>query len=442
MSTTRWDLHARGSRFITERLSALRGLAAFIPKTYPLSRSVLVRIEALVLALVALTLTLILAHLHALPGLHHAGRVAMRTHPGLLLAMVLPLSQEVLGPAFRAGLVKALTESFTIERLTVTPMRRRPASRHVFSCEFVIGDQLTGKQRSIELIGKCDALRATGKAAREFGAMRLLWDAGFSRDESFMIPRPVQYFPDFQLILQGRARGSKLRHYAGKGTDISLGYARMAGLWLAKLHNLKVMTPQVCTYTHEIAALRTFVGAITAAQPKLECELQHRGALLERNFTQFQSVPSTMVHGDFHPDHIFVSKDSVTVIDFERSSTGDPALDVGSFIAHMRTTARCLGRALATANREIDAFLESYLSAVSATQSVVILPRVASYVTLSNLEALYYVASVLRVGDPNRLEIYLNCMRQAELPALESSFPPLALCGASRPVQQLSEEII
>jgi aminoglycoside phosphotransferase (APT) family kinase protein len=442
MRTIRWDLPTLDSAFFKKRLSALRKLATFVRRAFPHSHRHLVRIEALVIALVALALTFILPHLHALPPLHSAGRVALRTSPGLLLAMVLPLSQEMLGPAFRAGLVKALAESFTIEHLTVTPMRRRPASRNVFSYEFIIGDQLTGKQRSIELIGKCDTLRAAGKAAREFEAMRLLWDAGFSRDESFMIPRPVQYFPDFQLILQGKARGSKLRHYAGKGTDVSLGYARMAGLWLAKLHNLKVTAPETCTYTHEIASLRTFIGAIITAQPKLAGELEYRGALLERTFTQFQSVPSTMVHGDFHPDHIFVSKDSVTVIDFERFSTGDPVLDVGSFIAHMRTTARCLGRALTAADREIDVFLESYLNAVSSTESAAILPRIASYVTLSNLEALYYVASVLRVGDPNRLEVYLDCMRQVEIAALESSVTPLALCGASLPVQQLSKESI
>jgi Phosphotransferase enzyme family len=328
--------------------------------------------------------------------------------------MISPVSQELLGPTFRAGLVKAFTESFTIETLTVSPMRRRPGSRHVFSFEFIIGDQLTGKRRSIELIGKRDTSRAAGKAAREFDAMRLLWNSGFDWDERFRIPRPVQYYPDFQLILQGKARGSKLRSYAGKANDLSLGYSRMAGLWLAKLHSLKVSPPQVCTHTNEIASLRMFAGALTADQPRLARELEQHSSALEESFAGFKDVPAAMVHGDFHPDHIFINKDCVTVIDFERFSVGDPARDLGSFITHMRTTACFSGRALASANREIDTFLEGYFSAELSGSATVIVPRIASYVALSSLEALYYVASVLKVADPTRLQMYLNCLRQSE----------------------------
>lgn len=372
-----------------------------------------VKIEALILALVVLILSVV-SHLPTLSNLHHAGHAAVRIHPGLLIAMIFPVSQEILGPAFRAGLVKAFTESFTIESLTVSPMRRRPGSRHVFSFEFIIGDQLTGKRRSIELIGKRDTSRAAGKAAREFEAMRLLWDSGFDRDERFRIPRPVQYFPDFQLILQGKARGSKLRTYAGKANDMSLGYSRMAGLWLAKLHSVKVSPLQMCTYTNEIDSLRMFTGALAADQPKLASELEQRAALLEQSFAGFQELPAAMVHGDFHPDHIFVNKDSVTVIDFERFSIGDPARDLGSFIAHMRTTACFSGRVLASANCEVDAFLEGYFSAVPSIHKAVMVPRIASYVALSSLEALYYVASVLKVTDPARVQMYLNCVRQSE----------------------------
>src|SRR6185312_12612329 len=97
-----------------------------------------VKIEALILALLVLAFSVVSHHLSTFPGLHHAAHAAVRAHSGLLIAMIVPVGQEILGPAFRAGLVKAFTESFTIESLTVTPMRRRPGSRHVFSFEFII----------------------------------------------------------------------------------------------------------------------------------------------------------------------------------------------------------------------------------------------------------------------------------------------------------------
>jgi thiamine kinase-like enzyme len=437
MRTTRWNLLLSCFVRIVRRFFKLVWSAALNRNTRVLAASHFVSVDALILAFVALTLSLI-SHVPSLSGLHHAGHAAVRSHSGLLIAVILPMSREMFSPTFRARLVKAFTECFTIGSLTVTPLRRRPGSRHVFSCEFIIGDQLTGKRRSIELIGKRDTSGAAGKGAREFEAMRLIWDSGFGLDERFRIPRPVQYFPDLQLILQGKARGVKLRTYAGKGTDISLGHSRMAGLWLAKLHSLKISSSQVCTYTNEIASLRMFVAALTADQPKLAGELQQRAALLEQSFTGFQSVPATMVHGDFHPDHIFVNRDSVTVIDFERFSASDPARDLGSYIAHMRTTACFSGRELASANREIDVFLQSYFSAVPSTQESVTVSRITSYVSLSSLEALYYIASVLKVVDPNRLQIYLNCMRQSELRASESAVLPLAVRAASDWVGHMS----
>jgi hypothetical protein len=344
---------------------------------------------------------------------------------------MVPISQEILDPAFCSRLGKAFAEGLTIESLKMRPMRRRPGSRHAFSCDLIVADQLTGKRSSIELIGKRDTRRGAGKAAREFEAMRVLWDAGFGADERFRIPRPVQHCLDLQLILQGKARGSKLRAHLGKGTEASLDHARGAGLWLAKLHNLKVSPPQVCTYANEIAWVRMFVAALSVDQPKLALEIQRCAGMIEQSFASFQGVPAAMVHGDFHPDHIFVEKNFVTVIDFERFCASDPARDVGSFIAHMRIMTRFCGRALNAARREIDAFLESYFSAVPLTQGIAVAPRIGPYVALSSLEALYYVASVLKVVDSGRIGMYMNCLRESELRATESDAPCLAALATS-----------
>jgi phosphotransferase family enzyme len=339
--------------------------------------------------------------------------------------------KQILDPTFRSLLVKAFAKGLTIEALKLRRMRRRPGSRHVFSCELILRDNHSGEHRSIELIGKRDTTCAAGKAAREFEAMQLLWDAGFGLDERFRIPRPVQHFPDLGLILQGKAGGSKLRSYVGRGNSASLSYMRMTGLWLAKLHNLKVPSPQTCTYVNEIASLRMFVAALSADQPNLAAELQSRAATLEHAFAGFQHVPATIVHGDFHPDHIFVGGDFVTVIDFERFCVTDPARDLGSFIAHMRTMACLSGRSSLAANREADAFLDSYFSAIPWMQRTEIARRIAPYAALSAFEALYYVASVLKVSDPERIGTYLRCLQQSELRAIEYASPPVPLRAAS-----------
>ncbi|MCU1293026.1 MAG: aminoglycoside phosphotransferase family protein [Bryobacterales bacterium] len=341
----------------------------------------------------------------------------------------------MLNPTFRSQLSKAFAEGLVLEGVNVRPMRRRPGSRHVFSCTLLIRNQRTTEKSSIELIGKRDTTRAAGKAAREFEAMRLLSDAGFGTDERFGIPRPAQLFPDLHVILQRKARGSKLRTHVGKGNNTSMQFARMAGLWLAKLHSLKVSSPQVCTYAHDIASARMFVTALSADQPILAVDFQRCAAAVEQQLAGFQGVPATMVHGDFHPDHIFVEKGRVTVIDFERFCLGDPARDLGSFIAHARTMACCCGRTLAAAQQDIDAFLEGYLSAAPVRQGVATASRIAPYATLSSLEALYYVASVLKVVDSGRIAMYMDSLRESELPAVDFA-APLWVLQASLPCEE------
>jgi aminoglycoside phosphotransferase (APT) family kinase protein len=331
------------------------------------------------------------------------------------VSCVSAMTQQTIDPTFRSRLVKAFAKGITIEDLNIRPMRRRPGSRHVFSCDLIVADRGTRKQNLIELIGKRDTTQGTGKAAREYEAMRLLWDSGFSSNGPYRIPWPVQHFPDLRFLLQGKARGSKLRSYLGRGNDASRGYVRMTGLWLAKLHNLTISPPQVCNYENEIASLRMFVAAVSAEQPKLAVELERRAAIAEQAFASFQGVPATMVHGDFHPDHIFVEKDFVTVIDFERFCIADPARDLGSFIAHMHTMACLSGRSLHAANKEAEAFLGSYFSVVPSIQRTAIAPRIAPYVALAGLEALYYVASVLKVVDSGRIAMYVKCMQESEL---------------------------
>ena len=85
----------------------------------------------------------------------------------------------------------------------------------------------------------------------------------------------------------------------------------------------------------------------------------------------------------------------------------------------MRTMAGFSGRSPDAANREIYAFLTSYFRAIPRMQAPIIAGRIAPYATLASIEALYYVASVLKVTDPDRLAMYVNCVRESASCAAE-----------------------
>jgi aminoglycoside phosphotransferase (APT) family kinase protein len=372
--------------------------------------------------------------LSRIPASHHAIQHAARGHaagssplsaaflfllPALAMCAVrVPLPEDLFNSDFRARLRSVFSEHHSIADLTIQPMRRRPGSRHVFSYKLLLSDKRTGKSNVVELVGKQDTTRAVGKAAKEFEAMRLLWSAGFGQDNRYRIPQPLHHFEDLRMIIQERARGTKLRSFLGDGSDASLNYARMTGQWLAKLHNLPLETPRPCSYEAEKASLRLFVDALCNDRPELEAELRRYAAAIEERFNCFEGAASTHVHGDFHPDHIYVADKFITVIDFERFCIGDPARDLGSFAGHVRTTAYSLEKSIESADQEMDAFLQSYFGAMPETEGNAISARVAPYAALSSLEALYYVASVLKVTNPSRIAIYVQCVRESAIPLL------------------------
>jgi aminoglycoside phosphotransferase (APT) family kinase protein len=42
------------------------------------------------------------------------------------------------------------------------------------------------------------------------------------------------------------------------------------------------------------------------------------------------------IHGDYKSDHLLVGRNRLTVIDLDRCAAGDPALDLGKFLADLR----------------------------------------------------------------------------------------------------------
>src|SRR5207247_10275537 len=62
------------------------------------------------------------------------------------------------------------------------------------------------------------------------------------------------------------------------------------------------------------------------------------------------------IHGDYHPRNIIVSPNLTTVIDFEEARMGDPAFDVGYFLAQTKMTHGVGGAAV----QAVEAFIKEY----------------------------------------------------------------------------------
>jgi hypothetical protein len=313
----------------------------------------------------------------------------------------------------RTGSVVGLTDGRKIRECVASTLKKRLGSRQVISYRLALDDPQTGKQSVVELIGKKYSNRVGVRAASEFQAMRMLWEQGFGNDQRFKIPRPLQHFSEARLLLEERASGLPFSNYIGNNSRTSLRHARMAGLWLAKLHNLKSAPLGYCSYKPERCSLEIFLNQLCATQPSLALPVQEIGAVIRRELASFRAEPVAWVHGDFHPENILVGPGQITVIDFDRFGLADPAKDIGSFIAHMRTMACCSSKSLDAVNHEVQAFWNAYFSSVSPARVARLEERVAAFVAFSCLEALYYVACIMKVTEADLIARYLRCVQDS-----------------------------
>jgi aminoglycoside phosphotransferase (APT) family kinase protein len=313
--------------------------------------------------------------------------------------------------------VGELSGDVTIDHCSATMLWRRPGSRHVALYKLKIREPETSRTLVVEWIGKRDTAKSVGKAAREFRTLQLLWGSGFGCKGRFRIPRPIHLSPDQELILQEKAPGLVLETLLRQGDNLTCEAAMSAGIWLAKLHRIPIAPVGGCSYERHLSAVQLYVRELLAVSPSLAADV----ALLELGICQglssFKDVPLSLIHGDYHPQHIYVAGNRITVIDFDRSHFSDPAEDLGSFIMHTRIAACRLGRSPESVTPEIGAFLKGYFAAASSAGARSLAGRVGTFVALSCLEALYYVVAVLRVHDPRTEELYLRCAQDCHLPS-------------------------
>ncbi len=87
------------------------------------------------------------------------------------------------------------------------------------------------------------------------------------------------------------------------------------------------------------------------------------GALLARAAGAYAALPQeapTFIHGDFKADHVLLAPGSrLTLIDFDTCGLGDPAYDLGKFMADLAWWAHGAGRTQAPA-AAWSAFLGGY----------------------------------------------------------------------------------
>jgi aminoglycoside phosphotransferase (APT) family kinase protein len=177
------------------------------------------------------------------------------------------------------------------------------------------------------------------------------------------------------MILQRKVAGvpgsERLAHADG---------ARVAGRVAEAIHELHTrgVTPiRQHTIDDELQILRTRLHRMCerAGVERIERLL----ARCERLASELQPRRPQPIHRDFYPDHILIDGQRLWLIDLDLYCAGDPALDVGNFIAHM-IEARVRRDRCADRLTEAEAAFETRYVELAGRH---VLPAIRAYTTLS-----------------------------------------------------------
>lgn len=193
-------------------------------------------------------------------------------------------------------------------------------------------------KKQIKFYGYVTSKR-TRKLTQRWIFLNYLYNHNFSVSP-FLVPKPLIFFPKFNLFLRAEAKGKTVFAYIKKNKIQELEEAapQIAG-WLRKLHNVKIENKKIFMRTSKIEE-KEFKHYLKVAEKFFRVEVYQK---TKKNLTSIQRHTKLylanrkdicLIHGDFQPTNVIYNKrnKNVTVIDFDWSGIGDPLSDVGNFL--------------------------------------------------------------------------------------------------------------
>lgn len=292
----------------------------------------------------------------------------------------MPFLKDALNPE-QAGqaVTGCLSETNSLDAvLTAIRVRRYKTGRRCL-IEYELRKKNGG---SLTILGKA---RAKGTDRTTFEVVRSLWNSGFNSDaaDNISVPEPLGLVPAFNMWLQAKVEG-ELATKLLVGSGASLLGVRIAEA-AHKVHSTPIATSRRHTIAHELAILGERFAKVKALRPAWAERLDQLLAACERLGASLSSNRCTGIHRDFYSDHIIADAHRVWMLDFDLYCQGDPALDIGNFIAHL-TELSLRTRGHPAALRNVEEVLENRFVELSGEQNR---PAVAAYTTLSLARHIY-----------------------------------------------------
>lgn len=245
-------------------------------------------------------------------------------------------------PAYIQTALREALQQPDLELRDLELLRHKPGRRaliaYTIACPGQPPQTILGKQRT------------KGVDKHGYHIQRALWQQGFDLP-GLAVPEALALLPDARLWLQRKAAGEPATHHLTPDSLPAL-WAHI-GAAIASLHRTNITTERRWNIADELTLLHDRLNKAAALRPLLAERITALLPALDALGATLADRPGCGIHRDCYPDQILVDGENLTWLDLDLYCEGDPALDVGNFLAHMSEHAlRHYGDARALAAQE------------------------------------------------------------------------------------------
>ncbi|HIK07854.1 MAG TPA: phosphotransferase [Trichormus sp. M33_DOE_039] len=185
----------------------------------------------------------------------------------------------------------------------------------------------------ITLIGK---VRAKGTDFHSYELQKSLWQSGFSDDspDGISVPEPVGVIPEWQMWLQRQVAGKIATQFLSQSN--SLFPAKLIAEAAHKLHQANIIPRRSHTISDELRILHERIPLVMQQYPQWQERLERVLTASDYLGENTPEPKSCGIHRDFYPDQVIINNSRLYLIDLDLYCAGNPALDIGNFIAHLQ----------------------------------------------------------------------------------------------------------
>jgi thiamine kinase-like enzyme len=182
---------------------------------------------------------------------------------------------------------------------------------------------------------------------------------GNHADIDIAVPEPIGYLENYGLFLREFTPGETLAQIIKREREFKKFYADRLVKWLVNFQ--KILPAKEIKSGLDFGRIEK--NLIILKEREMEIfSLQEQLQIIKEKISEFAKEKSQiLVHGDFNPLNVIVSKNKLTLIDFENAHLGDELIDIANFMSHLATLEDLNLDSRQRAN-SCDALIQSYES--------------------------------------------------------------------------------